>query len=135
MVQRRKAERPGRGVTDHGRTNGQTDAGAFLSTSILPQDARQNKTQTDQAHAPPRDTALIAALERARCDYWQAWDRHEYSQADAHAAHYRALLRRAYLGAGLDNRLRQIERVMLEQDARLDALELGEVLGEGVHDD
>ena len=99
-----------------------------------PQDTPQHKSQFD-TDAPPRDTAIVDALERARAAYWSARDRHEYSQADAHAQHYRAILRRAYLGAALDNRLRHLERVMLEQEARLDALERGEVLGEGVRDD
>ena len=95
-----------------------------------PQDTPQHKSQFD-TDAPPRDTAIVDALERARAAYWSARDRHEYSQADAHAQHYRAILRRAYLGAGLDNRLRQIERVTLEHNARLDALELRRRPGRG----
>ena len=72
----------------------------------------------------PRDTALGDALERARCDYWQAWDRHEFTQADAHAAHYRALLKRAIYGAGVDARLARIEQKTEKARCEMDALEL-----------
>jgi len=111
---------PTRGAAD------KSTGGRFLSAPSIPQDARQFKT-----HAPPRDGGLIDALERARAAYWTARDRRDYSQADAHAGHYRALLRRAFYGPSLDAWLRHFNRVMLEQERRLDALERGEVLGQG----
>ena len=90
-----------------------------------------------QASAPPRDRGLLDTLERARAGYWLAMDRHDPSAADAHAAHYRAALRRAYLGPSLDALTRRLEResaalcqAMLEQEARIATLER-ELLGEG----
>jgi len=108
-----------------------TSTGGFMSETSI--------SQIDPARqAPPATAALTAALERARAAYWSACDRHEYSEADAHAAHYRAILRRAYLGAGLDALLTRLERehgatlqVMLEQEARIDALERSMGLGRG----
>ena len=86
---------------------------------------------------PPRDRGLLDTLERARAGYWLAVDRHDPSAADAHAAHYRAALRRAYLGPSLDALTRRLEResaalcqAMLEQEARIATLER-ELLGEG----
>ena len=91
----------------------QTENGAFLSTPIVAQKPLGFKTQNG-------GEPLSDALERELAAFWAAHDRHDYSQADQHAARYRELV---HGQREIDARLARLEREAERQAAALDALE------------
>jgi len=110
-----KGATPSPGAIPRDGANGQTDAGAFLSAPIVPHTSPLFKSQSD-------GDDLGAALEHTRGAYWRAADVHDWPQADYHAAQYRRLFKGASMRE-LQARLEALERVLLEQERRLDALE------------
>ena len=99
-----------------GAATGQTihATGGHLSPSILPHKRPCFKTQNDSE-------PLSDALEHELRAYWAAHDRHDYAQADQHAARYRELV---HGQREIDARLTRVERGQTALDARLAQLEL-----------
>ena len=88
-------------------------AGVKLSTPIVAQKPLGFKTQND-------GEPLGDALEHELHAFWAAHDRHDYAQADYHAARYRELV---HGQREIDDRLTRVEREAERQAAALDALE------------